>query len=63
MPKITKRFVDSITPDTEKTLKYWDSEPMFLNFSCLRVQEKEKLWVRHGINLILKRAFGQNLPI
>jgi integrase len=26
MPKITKRFVDSITPDVEKTLKYWDSE-------------------------------------
>jgi integrase len=26
MPKITKRFVDSITPDAEKTLKYWDSE-------------------------------------
>ena len=26
MPKITKRFVDSITPDPEKTLKYWDSE-------------------------------------
>lgn len=26
MPKITKRFVDSIIPDTEKTLKFWDSE-------------------------------------
>ena len=26
MPKITKRFVESITPDPKKTLKYWDSE-------------------------------------
>jgi integrase len=26
MPKITKRFVESIVPDTEKTLKFWDSE-------------------------------------
>ncbi len=26
MPKITKRFVESIVPDSEKTLKYWDSE-------------------------------------
>lgn len=26
MPKITKRFVESIAPDPEKTLKHWDSE-------------------------------------
>lgn len=26
MPKITKRFVENIIPDPEKTLKYWDSE-------------------------------------
>jgi integrase len=26
MPKFTKRFVEAITPDPEKTLKYWDSE-------------------------------------
>ncbi|HCC25382.1 MAG TPA: site-specific integrase, partial [Holosporales bacterium] len=26
MPKFTKRFVESITPDPEKTLKYWDAE-------------------------------------
>lgn len=26
MPKLTKRFVESIVPDPEKTLKYWDDE-------------------------------------
>lgn len=26
MPKITKRFVESIVPDVKKTLKFWDSE-------------------------------------
>lgn len=26
MPKITKRFVETIIPDSEKTLKYWDTE-------------------------------------
>lgn len=26
MPKITKRFVESITPDPKKTLIYWDAE-------------------------------------
>jgi len=26
MSKFTKRFVEAITPDPEKTLKYWDSE-------------------------------------
>ncbi len=26
MPKITKRFVEGVTPDPEKTLKFWDSE-------------------------------------
>ncbi len=26
MSKITKRFVESISPDTEKTLKFWDGE-------------------------------------
>jgi len=26
MPKITKRFIESITPDPEKTLKHWDTE-------------------------------------
>ncbi len=26
MPKITKRFVESITPDSKETLKYWDSD-------------------------------------
>lgn len=26
MPKITKRFVESILPDQKTTLKYWDSE-------------------------------------
>lgn len=26
MPKFTKRFVESITPDSEKALKFWDSE-------------------------------------
>ncbi len=35
MPKITKRFVDSITPDSEKTLKYWDSELKGFGFVVL----------------------------
>lgn len=26
MPKLTKRFVESIVPDPQKTLKYWDDE-------------------------------------
>jgi len=26
VPKITKRFVESISPDPKETLKYWDSE-------------------------------------
>lgn len=26
MPKITKRLIDAITPDAEKTIKIWDSE-------------------------------------
>ena len=26
MPKFTKRFVESIVPDTQKMTKYWDSE-------------------------------------
>ena len=26
MPKLTKRFIDSIQPDPAKTLKYWDTE-------------------------------------
>ena len=26
MPKLTKRFVESITPDAQKTLIYWDTE-------------------------------------
>lgn len=26
MPKITKRFVENIVPDSENTLKYWDAE-------------------------------------
>ncbi|MBP9692747.1 MAG: tyrosine-type recombinase/integrase [Alphaproteobacteria bacterium] len=26
MPKFTKRFVEAITPDSEKTLKFWDTE-------------------------------------
>lgn len=26
MPKLTKRFVESITPDSEKTLIFWDTE-------------------------------------
>ena len=26
MPKMTKRFVESVKPDPEKTLKLWDSE-------------------------------------
>lgn len=26
MPKLTKRFIESITPDPEKTLKHWDAE-------------------------------------
>ena len=26
MPKLTKRFVESITPDPKNTLKYWDAE-------------------------------------
>ena len=26
MPKITKRFVESITPQPVKTLQHWDSE-------------------------------------
>lgn len=26
MPKLTKRFVESIVPDPEKTLKFWDDE-------------------------------------
>ncbi len=25
MPNITKRFIESISPDLSKTLKYWDS--------------------------------------
>jgi hypothetical protein len=26
MPKLTKRFIDSVQPDPAKTLKYWDTE-------------------------------------
>lgn len=26
MPKFTKRFIESIVPDTQKMIKYWDSE-------------------------------------
>lgn len=26
MPKITKRFVESVTPDSEKVIIFWDSE-------------------------------------
>ncbi len=26
MPKITKRFVESIPPDSEKVLLFWDDE-------------------------------------
>jgi len=26
MPKLTKRFIEAITPDPEKSLQYWDTE-------------------------------------
>ena len=26
MPKLTKRFVESIVPDIQKMIKHWDSE-------------------------------------
>ena len=35
MPKITKRFVESILPHSEKTLKYWDSELKGFGFVVL----------------------------
>lgn len=60
MPKLTKRFVESITPDPEKTLKHWDAElkgfgvvvlPSGRCTYCIQYRNQDRILKRHKIGV------------
>lgn len=60
MPKLTKRFVESITPDPKNTLKYWDAElkgfgivilPSGRRTYCIQYRNHERVLKRYKIGV------------
>jgi len=60
MPKLTKRFVESIIPDPVKTLKYWDMElkgfgvvvlPSGRCTYCIQYRNQDRILKRHKIGV------------
>ena len=60
MPKLTKRFVESITPDSVKTLKHWDAElkgfgvvvlPSGRCTYCIQYRNQDRVLKRHKIGV------------
>ncbi len=60
MPKITKRFVETIKPDAIKTLKYWDSElkgfgvvvlPSGRQTYCIQYRNQQRVLKRYKVGV------------
>jgi integrase len=60
MPKLTKRFVESIEPDSEKTLKHWDTElkgfgvvvlPSGRRTYCIQYRNQDRVLKRYKVGV------------